>query len=47
MTQKNSLELLLEEYEVPEGIDICMKETMMLVIQHLVKKKKVRKPLST
>ena len=35
MTQKNSLELLLEEYEVPEGIDICMKETMMLAIQHL------------
>lgn len=43
MTQKNSLELLLEEYEVPEGIDICMKETMMLVIQHLVKKEEGKK----
>lgn len=43
MTQKNSLELLLEEYEVPEGIDICMKETMMMVIQHLVKKEEGEK----
>ena len=38
-----SLELLLEEYEVPERIDICMKETMMLVIQHLVKKEEGEK----
>lgn len=39
MTQKNSLELLLDEYDVPEGIEISMKETMMLVIRNLVRKK--------
>lgn len=38
MTQKNSLELLLDEYDVPEGIEISMKETMMLVIRNLVRK---------
>lgn len=38
MTQKNSLELLLDEYDVPEGIEISMKETMMLIIRNLVRK---------
>ena len=46
MTQKNSLELLLEEYEVPEGIDIRMKETIMLVIQHFIKKEEGEKATS-
>ena len=43
MTQKNSLELLLEEYDVPEGIEISMKETLMLVIRHLIRKEKGEK----
>lgn len=43
MTQKNSLELLLEEYDVPEGTEISMKETLMLVIRHLIRKEKSEK----
>lgn len=47
MTQKNSLELLLDEYDVPEGIEISMKETMMLVIRNLVRKEDGDKPHPT
>ena len=35
-TQKDSLNLLLNCFEVPEGTEIGMKETMMLVIKHWV-----------
>ncbi len=35
-TQKNSLELLLNEYALPEDINISIKETAMLVIKQLV-----------
>lgn len=35
-TQKDSLALLLNCFEVPEGTEIDMKETMMLVIKHWV-----------
>lgn len=35
-TQKDSLTLLLGTFEVPNGMDIKMKETLMLVIQHWV-----------
>ena len=32
-TQLDSLKLLLDEFEVPEDVDITMKETMMVVVQ--------------
>lgn len=35
-TQKDSLTLLLDSFEVPEGTEIDMKETLMLVIKHWV-----------
>ena len=35
-TQKNSLELLLREFDLPDDVDITMKETAMLVVKLLV-----------
>ena len=35
-TQKNSLELLLREFNLPDDVDITMKETAMLVVKLLV-----------
>ena len=37
-TAKDSLKMLLAIYDLPEGIDIGMKETMMLVIHQLIEK---------
>ena len=33
-TQKDSLSMLLETFDVPENVDICMKETLMIVIHY-------------
>lgn len=41
-TQKDSLEMLLSEYELPTNTDITMKETAMLVIKTLVNQDKAK-----
>lgn len=41
-TQKNSLEMLLSQYELPAESDITMKETAMLVIKTLVNQDKAK-----
>ena len=39
-TQKDSLEKLLQEFPVPDGINVAMKETAMLLVKLLVKNDK-------
>jgi len=41
-TQKDSLELLLSQYELPADADISMKETAMLVIKTMVNQNKAK-----
>ena len=39
-TQKDSLEMLLQEYDLPEHVEVSMKETAMLVVKILVNQNK-------
>lgn len=45
-TQKDSLEMLLEEYDLPEHVDVSMKETAMLVVKILVNQNKTDEALA-
>lgn len=40
-TQVDSLETLINHFDLPEGLEIAMKETTMLVIDHLVEMDKI------
>lgn len=45
-TQKDSLEMLLEEYDLPEHVEVSMKETAMLVVKTLVNQNKTDEALT-
>lgn len=45
-TQKDSLEMLLEEYDLPEHVEVSMKETAMLVVKILVNQNKTDEALA-